>query len=319
MPLNPLTQSAAPNELPRRGSKEYDPKLVLAYIDSRIPYQSPLRRYDVLNWRRAELYEQSTHAIKLAYTALDSQYATAWARDAYDPNDPMSLPKPVLNIGLDPRLNESARLAKPEYKPKVRPKGQNPDIKAKQGAKKGERYLKSELKRLQWDLEIDKQTYHMPLYGGAWAKSWWEQVWTETTTWPVLTAMACPRHKGVSKDLKPPMGGDGPAEEACEFILAEDMMPAKDARGFGLDLPEEAVEAKIEHCLTCPDKPGLVKFQPSLEEAREAKDSIGRPMGKELPTGRWAAKTCSPYDVFEMDYGVDTHSVMQELIEVHAE
>jgi len=299
-------------ELKPRGKQT--PQEIVAYVKSRLYYTAPIRRIASLTWRRSELYDQHTHAIKLAYSAADSSQPTSWTREVYDPNDPMSLPRPVLNKGTGPRQNESARLGRPEYKPRVRASGENPDIKAKIGAKKGQQVLQDRLNRMLWDKWEDMITYHMPLYGGAWLVSEYDLDWTDTEKYPVLGAKACVKAKGSNVQTTANAG-------SCSFVLADGKVPREHFGKLGIEVEEGIDEIEPELCPMCEDHPPLMGFSPTLEEARTAKDALGRPLGQDLPKGEWKLRVPSPHNVFVRNGGIDVapDQIMTEITEASIE
>jgi hypothetical protein len=168
------------------------------WVDERIYYTHRLRARDVSAWRRAELYDQGFQWLWRAQAHYDGPGAfSQWVRVFYDQNDPNYIPTPVFNEGLGARANESSRLARPGYKPTVRPRSDAPSLKAKLGAQDAQYLLDHRLREMEWDKEEELIFYHMPLYGGAWIKSEWYYSWDHVTTAPVTTAKACPRHSAV--------------------------------------------------------------------------------------------------------------------------
>lgn len=288
---------------------------VQEFFRCKVAYETSDRCRDASRWRRAELYDEGNQQLRPAFTHAGAGAPAQWIALQYNPSDPLSVPRPVFNEGLPIRQNESARLARPEYKPFVRPSGENPDIKVKLGAQKAKDVLLSELQRMEWDKEEDLFFWGLPTYGGSWVLSWWDQPWTEVVNVPVDTAMACPNRRPLESSPIP--GPDGemiqpPPSEPCEFRLAKPEVSAQEARQdpYLSDLLAEksfaapAPSLHVSTCATCPDHPPLEKFQPTIEEA-DGKDSLGRPMGEPQPLGQWALKCRSPFDVFPENGGID--------------
>ncbi len=184
---------------------------LIQFVRSRAYTSSPLYAEDFSRFRKSELYDQSDQWLQRARGTSDATYPSQWRRLQESPWDPNAVPLPVLNEGVLLRENESARLGRPEYKPKVKPSGSNPGITEKDGAKGAERAVQSRLKEM-WSDEEDKLYLHMPLYGGAWLKSYWDQTWMETVRVPA-PSLCCPRHpnSGVPPEQQgpPPLAGAG--------------------------------------------------------------------------------------------------------------
>lgn len=317
---NDNPNDTAPRELPAPG--KLNSSELRTFVDNRINYSSPLRMEEVSNLRRAELYDKGWQWLNRAYTASDSAGAASWAAKSFERNDPLAIPMPVFNEGLPLRQNESARLARPEYTPSVPPTGANPDIRTRLGAKKAERVLKSELKRMGWPYQQDLGFYHMPLYGNWRLVSGWDMPWDETVMVPV-EAHACPRHP-VFGDRYPPapvpklrqaaevlgIVAPQPPPQPCTYVQAGPLHAGT----------PDGQEMAHDTCPTCPDQPQMVPFQPTLEEAKSGKDSLGQPMGKAQPLGRGFLRTVTGYDVFVVDSGVDqSYEDAAEFVWTHVE
>lgn len=303
-------------------------------VDSKITYDAPIRQDEVSSWRYADHMDRGNQWIRKAFTHAGAGNPTQWVGIKYDPNDPKSIPTPVFNEGLGIRQNETARLGRPEYKPFVRPSGENPSIKVRLGAKKGKDVLLYQLQRMEWDKQEDLLYWHMPAYGDATVTSRWEQTWDNTTTVPIPGAVSCPRRKGAERpgpvDLAGPEGAQvagliPPAEEPCDFTLASPKVPREAAVGMGIvdhdPFSQEPVAAEHEAflCPQCEDHPELVPFKASMDEA-QGKDSIGRPLGQPKPLGNWVMKVESPYDVYLENGGIDIDpSNQREITLCHVE
>lgn len=294
----------------------------------KISYDSTDRQIDTARWRKADLYDRGYQWLRPAFTHAGSGKPTQFSRIRHNPNDPTSIPTPVFNEGLGIRQNETARLGRPEYKPFVRPSGENPSIKVRLGAKKGKDVLLYELQRMEFDKQEDLVYWHMPAYGDATLVGRWEQTWDKTTTIPVSGAVSCSRRPGAQAepDLSGPLGaetlGIAPPSEPCDFTLASPKVPYPDAVKFGIAEPgfEDApVDYDVLLCPQCQDHPETVRFQPNMEEAK-GKDSIGRPLGEQKPLGQWTIQTFSPYDVYLENGGVDIDpSDQREITLCHVE
>ena len=244
-----------------------EPQLV-KYVKDRCYRSSPLYAEDFSMARKAELYDQNEQWLRRSHTTRDSRYPTQWTRLDFDSNDPNSIPLPVLNEMVALRENESARLGRPEYKPRVRAKGENPGITEKEGAEGAERALQFRLKQMPWDPQEQQLCYNMPVYGGAWIYSYWEQTWMDTIRVPA-ESVVCTRNplSGVStEDGAPvdphpqagvgPLGGmDGSAvlgpEPTGIGVTGPDGL-AEPTNNQGPTSPEEALEAEAAADIMAP-------------------------------------------------------------------
>jgi hypothetical protein len=193
--------------------QETDESKLVGFVKQRAYRSSPLYADDFSMFRKAELYDQSEQWLRRAYTTRDSRYPTQWIKIDYDAGDPNSIPLPVYNEMVALRENESARLSRPEYKPRVKPKGENPGITEKEGAKGAERALQYRLKEMPWDQVEEQATYNMPMYGGTWLESRWEQSWMETIRVPA-NSVICSRNPQAAGGATPgePIRGVDPNE-----------------------------------------------------------------------------------------------------------
>ena len=202
--FDPAASDSGTLPFPKPPGQMTSPEL-LAFVKSRAYMSSPLYAEDFSRFRKSELYDQSDQWLRRARGTSDAQYASQWMRLQFFSHDPNALPLPVLNEGVLLRENESARLGRPEYKPRVRPSGTNPGITEKDGAKGCERALQFRLSEMFFGHEDDKLYLHMPLYGGSFLKSTWDQTWMQTVRVPA-PSLCCPRH---------PSSGAGPKLSAA--------------------------------------------------------------------------------------------------------
>lgn len=204
--------------------KVQEPDLV-KYVKERAYRSSPLYAGDFSNARKAELYDQGDQWLRRAHTTRDSRYPSQWIR-MDSSNDPNALPLPVYNEMVALRENESARLGRPEYKPRVRAKGENPDITAREGAKGAERALLSRQKSMGWDEEQEKLCYNMPMYGGSWLLSYWDQDWMDTVRVPAKAVICEHNPKLQEAQAGPPSGPPPPAPAGPPPEPGLEAMPA---------------------------------------------------------------------------------------------
>lgn len=205
------------DDLKPPGQEEDELKLV-EFVKQRAYRSSPLYAEDFSLARKAELYDQSEQWLRRAHTTRDSRYPTQWVRIDSDSSDPNSIPLPVYNEMVRLRENESSRLGRPEYKPKVNPKGENPGITEKEGAKGAERALQSRMKDMHWDQIQEQLVYNMPMYGGAWVESSWEQTWMDTVRVPAKS-VACSRNPQAQT------GPEGPQHEPIQAVDPNEPTP----------------------------------------------------------------------------------------------
>lgn len=283
-----------------------------SWVDGGLTYSNRFRIQDVSRWRRAELYDDGKQWLRKAATGYDSpgQYSQ-WVMADVDPTSPDYIPMPVINEGRGVLSNEAAQLAKPNYRPTVIPSEDT--LEARLGAQAARELLKWRLRDMDWPGESQLFYYRKPLHGGAWLKSEWVKSWDKTGPAPVQNAVACAQHK-VN-------GG------SCDFVLADPMMAAEKTMGF----PENTYrvkasengapqQAQVFACPTCPSHPPLTKYMPTMEEAYKATDTVGRPLGRQLPVGDWWLTVRSPYDVFPRDLGFNQNWLdVTEWSEAHVE
>jgi hypothetical protein len=152
-----------------------------------------------------------------------------------------------------------------------------------------------------WEQQSWLLYYHMPLYGGAWIKSEWDEPWDKTVTVPVQGAMACPRHAAYQTGEAQPEGDVA----TCDFVLAN---PEQPTAGGGpapwLGSVATPVGQPVSKCPHCPDHPELQEFQPSMEEAAGMQDATGQPLGVQRPLGDWQVTIVNPRDIFPRDMGM---------------
>jgi hypothetical protein len=318
---------------------------LVEFVKRRAYQSSPLYANDFSLHRKSELYDQNEQWNRRAHVSRDSRYPSQWQRVRFNEGDPNSIPLPVYNEGVAIRENESARLGRPEYKPRVRPKGQNPGLTEKEGAQGAERALVSRLKDMPWDVQEDQLTFNMPVYGGAWLMSWWDQDWLETVRVPA-PAVACPRNPNLQREE----GGEEALPEAVptgpqqlELPGVESPGPAGFEGGDGQPAPEAGLGAGIQEgiqpqpqlqppspppcpfvapdtdapedgkCPLCPDHPPLTPYKPTLEEAQGE-------LGVDVPKGDWHMGVKWAYEIFPRDAGININRTdVDEWVWIHRE
>lgn len=258
----------------------------------RLPWNSLIRMLDISRWRRAELFDQGSQWLRSVWGVYGSRYGSSWYDISMAPSasdawyGPYTVPMPVFNEGIGPRMNESARLGRPEYQPRVIPKGTNPDFRARRGAKKAEAVLKSEQMRMGWDRTFDQFCYQLPLYGTSFVRSGWEETYDNVDFIPVTTAMACPNHPAIVSQ-KPQQIADinMPAAEGVKVYPN----PLQDAGAKTATFQPPRVEAAV------PGAPGTlsqaqIELSTSLPGSPEAL-ALGQETGQGSP-GQPGAQPC---------------------------
>jgi hypothetical protein len=269
-----LAFGAKQDNLKPPGQEDDETKLV-EFVKSKAYRSSPLYAEDFSMARKAELYDQSEQWLRRSFTTRDSRYPTQWIRIDYDSNDPNSIPLPVYNEMVRLRENESARLSRPEYKPRVRPKGENPGITEKEGAKGAERAIQHRMREMPWDQVEEQACYNMPMYGGTWIESSWEQTWMETVRVPSASVVCSrnPQALAQSGQAGPPQAVDldnppPPKHIPPEVDPSSPVQPGMGAPGQG-----------------APGTPGLEGGVPGAETMSSPVGFGGAPTGAAMDAG----------------------------------
>jgi len=270
-------------------------------------YNHPLYTKWRSTYRRSELYDQGAQWLQAGPSAFDGGTSLSqWASIYYEPNDPNYIPTPVFNEGHGSRTNESARLGRPNYRPVVRPKSENPSYKVREAARKATDVLRHRLKEIEWDRQAYVMYYHIPVYGGVWLRSEWEQRWDKTAQTPLTSAMKCPDPECPFL-LSSPRVGPNYREKAS--FLGSELAPIQPDLSYN-----------VTNCPTCPGHPPLQPFSPTLGEAATGHDFLGRSLGTAQPLGDWLLSVRSPYDVFPKNLGfMMAPGDVNEWREVHVE
>lgn len=298
------------------------------WVDDGIYYDHPLRRQDMCRNRRFELFDQCIQWLQRAAGPNDNagEYTSfvdvAWMGTSL-------IPTPAFNEGLGARQNESSRLARPNYRPVVKPKGDNPDLKTRLGCARMQDTLRNRLREMHASHDMAVFYYQLPMYGGSFLKSEMVQTWDKTAPVPVLNALKCPA-PGCDFKLADPMVTPAEADKLQEMAPPAALpqqptepgaypAPAPPPRPVGGPVPG-STDVQVSTCPTCPDHPTLAPFSPTLEEAGKLKDALGRPMGTEQPLADWEMSVRHDADVFPRNMGFDMKvGRMDEWTEVHVE
>lgn len=258
------------------------------WIDDHTYRTHPLWLNGYSNDRKGELYDQGMQWLTPTQVGWSSGLVN-WINTYYDPSDANYTPTPVLNKGFSARVNETARLGRPNYKPVVIPTGESVTYPMRKNAQNATRALQHRMKEMEWDKLSNLLYYHMPVYGGAWIKSEWVYRWDKTAPVPSPSSASC-------------------TNEFCDFKVGSTTVPSKVLQGRGLEATNTTTSVspyavKLNACPQCEDHPPLKPYQMSMEEAAVGKDSLGLPMGRLEPVGDWEVSIRSPYDVMPRDLG----------------
>ena len=314
-------------QLPPIGS--VDITVAKKWLEDGLYYEHPLYCRWRSSYRRGELYDAGFQWLKKGLGGTDGTGGMSqWASIYFDASDPNYIPTPVFNEGFGSRTNESARLGRPNYRPVVQPKSDSPNYKVKRSAEKATDALRHRLRVMEWDKQAYLMYYHIPVYGGAWLKSEWEQRWDKTTMAPGGAAMACPHAKG--SEMPPLEGQEGSetpmaSKEPCPFILSDPSIPiplAKKASWVGGQFAPFGQDGNFHatNCPTCEDHPPLQPFQSTMEEAATGKDALGRSLGTSQPLGDWLLTVRPPYGMHPKNLGfMMAPGNINEWREVHVE
>jgi hypothetical protein len=284
-------------EAPPIGGK-VDEGLVVQWAMEHIDYLHPLRRRDERRWHRAERYDGGDQRLRQAYGALGGM--TQWVEAEFEDGE---IPQPVFNEGLGARVNESARLGRPNYQPIVRTKGTSPSLAAQEAAMARQRMMRHRLRKQGWSTEEDLLTLHMPLYGGAFVGCEWEQRWDEVRRVPIAGAVTCKPCKVI---LASPSLSPAHVQRLGSTLVAQNALAA----GLG--------EWTLNGCPKCGNP--MTEFKPSIKEAQIEKDAVGRSLGEEQPLGDWRFRVRSPHDVFLPNHGLDMRpDDLYDFTEAHVE
>lgn len=256
--------------------------------NARITYTHPYRIRQCSNWRKADLFMQNEPWLIKSYGS-DPTRTQHWTPLEFDAHDVGAIPTPRYDEFTGPIENEAARLGRPEYKPYVRPSGESPDIKTRTAAKLAEKILTQALEDMHWNEQEDQGELHMPLYGGWWAKSWFDYSWEKTTRIGVEGALRCPSCDFRMASAEIPYEramGSGPTDLNPEAEVVPPLFPRPGIER--VEPPDPMVEGamptfKTSVCLTCEDheEQGMVD-KPVLDETGNTMlDPAGQPVTRQ--------------------------------------
>jgi hypothetical protein len=223
-------------------------------------------------------------------------------------------PCPVQNMLIEPIENEWSRLLGSGFQSEVQATDAEP--RKQRAAELGNSVLKSKLNDLRWGA-IEQEGVFQSVLLGTWVlKTGLETDFTVTTRMPVTDGVTC-------------------TSAGCSFKLASRAVPpARSAELFGSlktrdrvnwsALPVESpnpladvapMRGSIRTCLQCDTPHELAPFLPDKDEAADARDYFGRPLGMDIPQCDVFAQNISCYDYFPENDGM----VSAQLIREHAE
>jgi hypothetical protein len=299
--------------------KKQDAAAIKRWLDFGIAYENAYYLKRTSLWNLADLYDQGIQTWLESTYNISPDIAPYWAYMAFKPNEER-IPTPVLNEFSGPIRNETARIAKPRYKPHVRTTGEDPGIKEREGAELGEKVLRHELVRMRWEDEYDRGHLHMPLYGGWYVDSFWDESWEDTVRLPVRGpdgksgALRCP-HCGftlaspkISVDMvlgaKEPLFSDRVPIEGAELLDVMVCLRCPPPPEAAEDTRPGGMEAGAE---PSPDvawrPPALQPFVP-VDDDLWAEDAFGRPLGEDWAAGNWQMKTRDPRSIWIENMGI---------------
>lgn len=317
------TNPSGRRELPPPvGTGEKDPAKLIKWVDDQVYYTSPLRARDHRHWRKADLYDQSIQWLQRAYGEDGAAEHSQWVALDPAPNTSDWFPIPVLNEGFALRVNESARLSKPEFRPTVVVQDES-NIAMRLAAQNATRSLRHRLREMGWPKQQERMALHLPNYGQAWIKGEWVQTWDQTIMVPLEHTQICQGCMDESAE------GPGVHGEGCGFKMASKTL---DMRAFAMVRGDFKIYPSFSENMVAPTEDGeyglnacpvcggaLGDYSPTMEEANE-EDAFGRKMGEPQPVGDWLVSVRSPYDVFPRNLGYDMdHSFIDEWAESHVE
>ena len=204
-------------------------------------------------------------------------------RDTPQP-DAVALPRPVINRIAPTVEVEMATLGKRQLVPTVVSKSSDPRMIA--AATVAKDILNDRLKKLSWDDLREAVTFLTIVTGVGVLKSWWDEVYTDTTLVASPDAVKCPN---------------------CPTTLATRTVPKDRLEGLkntetAYGETEESVQ--LNACPTCDTPVPLVPTELDEEQAGGA-DVLGRPLGFYVPKGNTNLEVVSPFDVFPENGGID--------------
>jgi hypothetical protein len=308
-----------------------------SFLDQIFVPTSPVRLKKESIWNRGRLYRQGDQW--LMPLVSDGTINYNWIPIRLGKRT-TPFPMPVVQKYSPAIENEAARLVGVGSKPSIITDDDDP------ATVKGARYAKNALQDLNRRMNFDDQqargTYHMPQYGQWIQKDWWGHDELEKTRIAVATAVGCPN---------------------CDYVLADKNLPPDQGKALAAQAPhainhqvfqdpanpytEPRVLSQANACPNCPPPPPpappsiedmaassmgaegapappappaeppwpyrLQPYAPTFDEAATRKDALGRTLGEDVPLGDVMSEVVSPWDWWPEGGGLETDiHTMQE-------
>jgi hypothetical protein len=281
--------------IPPKGSR---PEELQTFLETVIRYDTSHRIERFTTWEQARHYYEDDQWLERDYTE-DPTRSPFWKSLELDVDNWM--PTPVQNEMVRPIRNEVSRLLGVGSRPYIRVDKETPE--AAKGAKLAKDVLNDRLEKLHWyDVQYEG-CHHMVLYGTWVLKSSLELDYTEMKNIPVEETQKCPDCGAMYVNANIP---DASLEEykdnknvKVSFLETEVLASLEEPRASG----------KITGCLACGTP--LEGYTPAEEEL-DGPDYLGRPLGKPIPTVETQVRTCSVYDSFPENSGLDLNMKRME-------
>lgn len=315
-------------ELPPTLGAKADPNRLYGFFEDIFkrdnPYDTGRRR--VLN--RARLYRLGLQWIEEVDSGGDLWGTGDWQsiKDA----DSNAIPKPVQNELFPIITREAALLVKVGSRPYIRVDKDDPRV--EMGAKLAKDVLLSTLEALDYEDAQRLGAMHSATYGVWGQVSYWDLDYTKTTRVPITTALKCPECdttfavpdlEEAQAQLIAAKAPDAVAqhtlqspnsliEEETRYRIRscptcedhEEMTPSTERAQQAYEPPggQQSVDGTPINVppsepSRLPGGPELVPYIPTTDEAKNAKDFVGRPLGQEVPIGDVAIEIMSPFDM----------------------
>lgn len=203
--------------------------------------------------------------------------------------------RPVTNE-VDPSVEqEIISLVKRQWQPKVVPTSNDPAIKAAAQVSNDQlNYRLNGRGQLSWPEKRHELGLHYSITGTGLIYTAWDRTYTDLRVSPAPDAVRC-------------------SDPSCPTKLYSRNVPLESLRarppniGEGItpvesDDPAEAL-ARLEYCPTCSTPRPLVPYRPDPEEAENADDLYGRPLGVYEPRGATALEVDHPCEFYPENGG----------------
>lgn len=320
---------------------------VKTWMEKNVEYGSETRQRRFAINRLSDFYRASRQWVKKQRSTRSN--ITRYTDMTFRKDDPEAVPMPVMNLIEGDIRNEASRLSRPDYSPYVPVSGVNPDVNTREGASLAVQALENGLRESNWPWQLCLGTNHMPQYGGWWLKSYWDASYEKTVRIGVTTAVRCETcgftlaSPQINVAQATQLGGAaaGLTLQAGDKDVNVDTCPMC-TLSVPPDVPDELEGPGPETDTDMPGMPGmgggspvggpmmspaaampmaaapkLTPFGVSAEEAT-LRDSLDRPLGKDVPLGAWKCETRFDYDMWVEHDGQNVRpGSWEEITEVH--